>query len=70
MIRLHWCLAFDTDVLMELTTAKPILFLSDSRDALRNFSGGARYSAGVEFRAVQTGFDPSDWKPMKTVGPA
>ena len=53
---------------MESATPKPIHFLGDSREALRDFPDDARYSAGVELRAVQTGLDPSDWKPMKTVG--
>jgi phage-related protein len=53
---------------MEPATSKPIHFLGDSREALRDFPDDARYSAGVELRAVQTGLDPSDWKPMKTVG--
>ncbi len=48
---------------------KPISFLGDSRDAIRDFPDGARYRAGVELRAVQNGLDPDDWKPMKTVGP-
>lgn len=53
---------------MEPATAKPIQFLGDSREALRNFPDDARFSAGVELRAVQTGLEPSDWKPMKAVG--
>ena len=53
---------------MEPKTAKPIHFLGDSREALRNFPDDARYGAGVELRAVQTGLEPADWKPMKTVG--
>jgi len=53
---------------METATAKPIHFLGDSRESLRSFPDDARYNAGVELRAVQTGLDPSDWKPMKTVG--
>jgi hypothetical protein len=53
---------------MEPAISKPIHFLGDSREALRDFPDDARYSAGVELRAVQTGLDPSDWKPMKTVG--
>jgi phage-related protein len=47
---------------------KPIDFLGDSREALQGFPDGARYRIGVELRAVQTGLDPADWKPMKTVG--
>ncbi len=48
---------------------KPISFLGDSRDAIRDFPDGPRYRAGVELRAVQNGLDPDDWKPMKMVGP-
>lgn len=54
--------------MMTPATSKPIQFLGDSREALRDFPDDARYSAGVELRAVQTGLEPSDWKPMKTVG--
>lgn len=62
------CLCFDTLTQMEPATSKPIHFLGDSREVLRNFPDDARCSAGVELRAVQTGLEPSDWKPMKTVG--
>ena len=50
------------------TKSKPIQFLGDSRQALRDFPDDARQSAGFELRAVQTGFEPSDWKPMKAIG--
>ena len=68
MIHLRYCLGFDTDAAVKPMTTKPIQFLGDSRETLRNFPDDSRYSAGVELRAVQTGLDPSDWKPMKTVG--
>ena len=42
---------------------KPISFLGDSREAIRDFPDGPRYRAGVELRAVQNGLDPDDWKP-------
>ena len=48
---------------------KPIFFLGDSRSVIRGFPNAARYRAGVELRAVQSGFEPDDWKPMKVVGP-
>jgi phage-related protein len=47
---------------------KPVSFLGDSREALRSFPDTARFRAGVELRAVQNGLEPSDWKPMKTIG--
>jgi phage-related protein len=39
---------------------KPISFLGDSRDAIRDFPDGVRYRAGVELRAVQNGLEPND----------
>ncbi len=38
-------------------------------DDLRNFPVEARRTAGFELYAVQTGFEPSDWKPMPIIGP-
>lgn len=48
---------------------KPVLFLGDSRDRLKEFPDLARSQAGADLFAVQIGLEPSDWKPMKTVGP-
>jgi phage-related protein len=47
---------------------KPIVFLGDSREQLRDFPESARKEAGVQLHKVQLGLDPSDWKPMPTVG--
>ena len=48
---------------------KPIEFLGDSLERLRAFPEGARRDAGFQLERVQRGFDPDDWKPMKSVGP-
>ena len=48
---------------------KPLDFLGSSLDDLRNFPDEARRAAGFELRAVQDGFEPSDWKPMSIIGP-
>ncbi len=48
---------------------KPITWLGDSRRTVREFPDVARQQAGVELFAVQLGDNPSDWKPMSTVGP-
>jgi phage-related protein len=40
----------------------------DSLWRLREFPDDARSEAGYQLREVQRGNDPSDWKPMKTVG--
>jgi phage-related protein len=47
---------------------KPISFLGDSRDVIRSFPDAPRYRAGVQLRALQSGLDPDDWKPMTTIG--
>lgn len=48
---------------------KPIAFLGDSLDRLRNFPEEARSQAGHQLNEIQNGNDPDDWKPMKTIGP-
>jgi phage-related protein len=48
---------------------KRIEFLGDSLDQVRSFPQGARKEAGVQLHKVQQGLDPSDWKPMASVGP-
>ncbi len=48
---------------------KPLEFLGDSLEQLREFPETARKEAGVQLHKVQQGIEPSDWKPMTTVGP-
>ncbi|SDH25586.1 type II toxin-antitoxin system RelE/ParE family toxin [Nitrosomonas sp. Nm132] len=47
---------------------KQIEFISDSLSELRTFPISARREAGFQLDRVQKGFDPDDWKPMKTIG--
>jgi len=49
--------------------SKPIVFLGNALDTIRAFPEGIRRDIGFELRQVQLGRDPSDWKPMKTIGP-
>ena len=48
---------------------KLLSFVGSSLDDLRNFPDEARRAAGFELRAVQSGLEPSDWKPMQIIGP-
>lgn len=48
---------------------KPIQWLGDSLDSVREFSETGRYHTGRELRRVQCGEMPTDWKPMITIGP-
>ena len=48
---------------------KPLVWVGSSIDDLRAFPADARRAAGYQLRRVQSGFMPSDWKPMPTVGP-
>ena len=44
-------------------------FVGRSRDGLRSFPGSAREIAGRQLLLVQNGAMPTDWKPMKSIGP-
>ena len=47
---------------------KPVEWLGNSRSVIQKFPEGARQRTGMELFAVQLGENPSDWKPMPTVG--
>jgi len=47
---------------------KPIRFIGSSLDDLRQMPDVVRHDLGIELMAVQFGAEPSDFKPMKTVG--
>jgi phage-related protein len=47
---------------------KPVEFRGGSLDDLRSFPETARREAGYEIGLVQNGHEPSDWKPMPSVG--
>jgi phage-related protein len=49
-------------------TARPIIWVGSSRADLRRFPEDARRRAGYELYLVQHGIEPSDWKPMPSVG--
>jgi phage-related protein len=48
---------------------KPLYFLGSSLDNLRDFPDEARRAAGFELRAIQSGLEPNDWRPMQEIGP-
>ena len=47
---------------------KPIVWMGSSLADTRSFNLGARREVGHELHLVQTGLEPSDWKPMPSVG--
>lgn len=47
---------------------KPVRFLGDSLDRLREFPRAARHDAGYQMEKVQRGEQPDDFKPMPSVG--
>ena len=47
---------------------KRLAFVDSAHDDLRAFPEKARRRAGYELHQVQIGLQPSDWKPMSTVG--
>ena len=49
-------------------TSKPVSFRGSSLEDLRAFPVGARRAAGFQLDRVQHGEEPSDWKPMTSIG--
>jgi phage-related protein len=49
-------------------SVKPVTFHGDALERLRDFPDEARREAGHGLHQVQKGLDPSDWKPMPTIG--
>jgi phage-related protein len=47
---------------------KPICWIGSSLEDLSNFPASARRKSGFQLRAIQSGEDPSDFKPMSIVG--
>jgi len=47
---------------------KPVTFLGDSLDQLRDFPAGARREAGFQLERIQQGLMPANWKLVATVG--
>ena len=51
-----------------LDDLKPIRWVGSSREDLREFPPVARQRAGYQLELIQEGEDPTDWKPMESVG--
>ncbi len=47
---------------------KPVKWLGDSREGIKDFPHDPRREAGYQLDRVQAGKDPADWKPMPSVG--
>lgn len=49
-------------------SVKPITFLGDSLNCLRDFPEDVRHDAGFQLDKVQRGQQPDDFKPMPSIG--
>lgn len=49
-------------------TLKPVIFLGDSLERIRQFPDQARDDTGYQLHLVQRGGVPNDFKPLPTVG--
>jgi phage-related protein len=48
---------------------KPLKFIGSSLADIRGFPDSAKREAGYQLSQIQLGFEPSDWKPMSSIGP-
>ena len=51
-----------------MMTKKTLYWVGTSLDDLKGFPLNIKRDAGYQLDRVQSGNDPDDWKPMKTVG--
>lgn len=47
---------------------KPVAWLGDSRQSVKDFPPVARQRAGRQLARVQDGLEPDSWKPMPSIG--
>ncbi|HEU4352500.1 MAG TPA: type II toxin-antitoxin system RelE/ParE family toxin [Burkholderiales bacterium] len=47
---------------------KPVAWVGDSRERLKQFPAEARHDAGYQLELVQGGASPKDWKPLPSIG--
>jgi phage-related protein len=47
---------------------KPVRFVGDTLQAIRNFPVAAKNKAGYQPERVQRGLDPQEWKPIRSIG--
>lgn len=52
-----------------MASKKPVAFVGDAKDRLRNFPQDAKREAGFQIDKVQAGGLPDDYRPMSSVGP-
>jgi phage-related protein len=50
------------------TDLKPVAFIGSALDDLRAFPRDARREAGYQLDRLQRGLDPTDWRPMPSIG--
>lgn len=48
---------------------KQVQFCGVSLSNIRDFGKTAQQRIGMQLQRVQLGLEPTDWKPMKTIGP-
>jgi phage-related protein len=48
---------------------KPLVWVGSSLDDTRTFPREVRRAVGYQLQRVQNGLNPSDWKPVPSVGP-
>lgn len=52
-----------------MTVLKPLRFVGDAKKRFNAFSAHAKQQAGYQLHRVQAGRQPTDFKPMPSIGP-
>ena len=55
-------------IYLDIYFMKPVVFLGNSLATIRSFPDVVRREAGYQLYRLQHGFDPTDWKPMPSIG--
>jgi phage-related protein len=61
-------LSLNTSCCILPAVSKPAVWVASSRKDVRAFPDAARARAGYEVYRIQEGLEPTDWKPMVSVG--
>lgn len=58
----------DSSIFATIGKLKKVVFQGQAKDEIRSFPANARRTAGEQIMRLQSGLNPADSKPMRTIG--